>query len=619
MKQLCNHITLALATCLLLLLPLCTPYAQEKFLPFLDDFSSYTGLPDCNLWQGDNCFVNTSYQYLPPTVGVVTLDAIDRNGVLYPSANSLGFIGDTLCSVSIRLDSLRYPIPKQLQPSDSLYLSFFVQPGGGMGPVWERIGHQPSEKDSLVLQFFSASENEWNSVWSIKGTSVDSLFASCGNYFKFVQIAIDDPKYFNPFFRFRFLNYASLDANPDDNYVINCDQWNLDYVYLNHNRTIADTVFKDIAFSQPAQSLLKDYVSVPYRQYRPDMMKQNLDIKISNLYSDPLSSIYKYYVKDELGNTIASYDGGFENISPFLLTHSFQTSPNHAAPPVNFAYPTLYNEQSFDVVHVVHEGVGQDNLQSNDTIRFKQIFEDYYAYDDGTAEAGYGINPLKGSNIALCFSVNQTDTLSAIDIYFNKTNNRDTTERKYFYLCVWDADNGSEHLPDNLLFKSERVLPATDSLNKFTRYILPQSVILHPGLFYVSLEIKNKGDYINIGFDRNNDASAFTFSKVSDVTGWQQSFQHGALMIRPYFGRKASVSLSEVTQRDDFKLYPNPASDFVFVSDRDKSTEKDFAIFDLLGNCLIRQSSDKVDVSSLPQGIYIVKSGNISKKLIIAR
>ncbi|MDO5759648.1 MAG: T9SS type A sorting domain-containing protein [Bacteroidota bacterium] len=575
--------------------------AQEVYLPFLDDFSSYSGEPRRDLWIGENCFVNHNYQYLPPSVGVVTLDVIDKNGNLYPSANTLGFVGDTLCSAFIHLDCLASQTP--LQVKDSVYMSFFVQPGGGAGNMWERIGSQPSSKDSLVLQFFSATENTWNTVWSMRGESVDSLYAKDSNYFRYVLIPINEEKYFNAYFQFRFLNYASLDANPQTDYVINCDQWNIDYVYIDYNRSLADSSFRDIAFVNPAQSLLKDYVAVPYKQYRPSMMKDSLTTTIANLYSSPLSSTYKYHIYDKNQNEIYFYDGGFENINPLLLTHEFQTSENHIKPPLQFAFDLMNQETEYEIVHIATEGVGQDNLQSNDTIRFKQIFSNYFAYDDGTSEGGFGINPLKGSNLALGFSLNQEDTLNAVDIYFNKTYNQDSTDKKYFFLCVWNAiEQGDISLPNNIIYKSERLLPHSDSLNKFTRYYLSEPLILTEGDFFVSLEIKNKGDYINIGFDRNNNASSHTFSKLANGTEWEQAFVVGALMIRPYFGYK-SVGLDNVLSSEVIRIYPNPAKDIIYIDS--KQTIKEIYLTSPLG---IRE---KMNFTSFNQGVY---SLNISNK-----
>lgn len=587
-----------------------TSKGQEIYLPFLDDFSSYAGMPKAELWEGNNCFVNQGYQYLPPSIGVVTLDAIDKDGSLYPDASSFGFMGDTLCSKTIRLDSLQSPIVRALSVSDSIYLSFFVQPGGGAGDMWERIGSQPSSKDSLVLQFFSATENSWNTVWSMKGMSVDYLFAMDSLYFRYVLIPIKEDKYFNAFFKFRFLTYSSLDANPDANYVMNCDQWNIDYVYINYNRSCSDSSFRDIAFVNPATSLLKNYTAVPYKQYRPDMMKANLATKIINLYSSALSSSYKYSITDKNNIELASYDGGFENILPFMTSHEFQTSPNHTTPPLQYAFPLMTQEEEYTITHVVREGVGQDDLSTNDTIKFKQVFSNYFAYDDGTSEGGFGINPLKGSNLALGFNLTQSDTLSAIDIYFNQTNNQDTNDKKYFFLCVWDATAGENQVPNNLVYKSERLLPISDSLNKFTRYSLTEPLVLQPGTFFISLEIKNRGDYVNIGFDRNNNASSHTYSKISSGEEWKQSFIVGALMIRPYFGYKA-VGFENILTESELVIYPNPTKGIVHVKVGEEKVEECY-LTSVLGArekiYPVQQSESNYiyDLSKYKDGVYIL-------------
>lgn len=508
-------------------------FGQEKFLPFIDDFSSYVGKVNPQLWIGEDCQVNVGFQVFPPTVGVVTLDAINRYGELYPQANTFSFTADTLSSVSIRLDSVREPIAKKLSAKDSIYLSFFIQPGGGIGNMWQRIGSTPSEKDSIVLQFYNSLDSSWTSVWNMKGTYTDSIFSKDSAYFHYVMIPITDNKYFNKDFRFRFYNYASLDSNPSYDYVSNCDQWNLDYIYLNYNRSKNDSVFRDIAFVNPAPSMLKLYQSMPAKQYRESEMKDSINITIVNLYSDALNSTYKYDIIDKNNNIVNSYNGGFENIYPYINTHSFQISLNHSRPLVSYKYSFDKNQWTyFDIVHVVREGVGQDSRHENDTIRFRQRFENYFAYDDGTAENGFGVEPIKNSNLAVGYFLNEIDTLSAVDIYFNHT--YQNANIKPFYICVWNAT--SDSLPNDKLYMTEKLTPIVDSLNKFIRYTLTEPVILPEGEFFISVQIKNK-DYLNIGFDQNTDASNYTFANISNY--WQKSFNRGSVMIRPYFGYKA--------------------------------------------------------------------------------
>ena len=140
--------------------------SDDIFLPFIDDFSNYVGIPNPDKWESFGAVVNCSYQFNPPSVGVATLDATDIYGKLYAHATSSPFYADTLASRFIRLDSVLSPYGIALSPSDSVYLSFYVQPAGGSGKQWEMIGSRPSAEDSIILEFYSP-ETGWNRIWSI--------------------------------------------------------------------------------------------------------------------------------------------------------------------------------------------------------------------------------------------------------------------------------------------------------------------------------------------------------------------------------------------------------------------------------------------------------------------
>jgi hypothetical protein len=95
-----------------------------------------------------------------------------------------------------------------------------------------------------------------------------------------------------------------------------------------------------------------------------------------------------------------------EDLKTYIHTYKplilFKHLSNHARPPVTYAYnfdKTAIGHIS-QLTHVVREGVGQDSRHENDTIRFKQRFENYFAYDDGTSENGFGVEPIKNSNLS---------------------------------------------------------------------------------------------------------------------------------------------------------------------------------------------------------------------------
>lgn len=568
--------------------------AGYNTIPFMEDFSNYEGIPDLSKWEASNVVVNHSFQFNPPTVGVATLDATDLYGRLYAHASTSAFGADTLTSLPVRLDSVFSPYPTALSPGDSVYFSFYYQPAGGGGEIWESIGSQPSKADSLVLEFYSP-ESGWSWVWATGGEPVDSLFARNGAYYGYVLIPISSQEYFSKEFRFRFRNIASLSSNPQHAYVGNCDEWNVDYVYLNRNRTFTDTTRRDLAFVDPAPSLLKHYQAMPSRQFTPEEMTDSLQIKIVNLSDRALSSTYRYSVLSSEGLNLYTYDGGFENIAPYIQTRQYQSAPTHARPPMTFCYdinPERWYE--FDILHTIKEGVGQDELPSNDTTRFKQVFKNYFAYDDGTAENGIGVEPISGAHLAVGFRLNEPDTLSRVDIYFNSALGE--SNFKNFYLCVWKSEDG---VPSEQIYSSERLVPRSDSLNRFTSYCLEEPISLDAGMFFVSLQTVGN-DYLNIGFDRNTNSSEFTYSRTS--FSWKQSFQKGSVMLRPYFGYSA-VGL-QVAETRECRVYPNPVSS-VLNMETEKGAEK--SLYDLGGREILRTREDKMDVSSLECGVYILK------------
>ena len=69
-------------------------------LPFIDDFSSNSPIPESSRWINRSAYVNYSFPLKPPTYGVATLDAIDSAGAVYRSATVQSFLADDLISNS---------------------------------------------------------------------------------------------------------------------------------------------------------------------------------------------------------------------------------------------------------------------------------------------------------------------------------------------------------------------------------------------------------------------------------------------------------------------------------------------------------------------------------------
>lgn len=572
-------------------------------LPFFDDFA--TGCtPTPTLWEAGGVTVGTGYGELPPTIGMATLDALGPDGFLYPQASTSPFPADTLCSLPIRLDRFRN--------TDRIVFSFFYLPGGGSGNMWERIGDTPDDADSLFLDFYSPSDSTWQNVWGRGGISVDTLMAQTGKAWQYVSVSIDNPAYLDSAFRFRFRNRCSLDDIAKTGMKGNCDQWNIDYVLIDTGRVLnAPPIWRDIAFVTPAPSALGVYQAMPARQFRTTDQLSNLPMTITNLYSSELASHYSYCILGPDGDTVHRYDGGFENAP----ADGFQTIAAHANPPLgNFTFPEGTEQATYTFIHTVSEGVGGDDHRQNDTVRFSQVFSDYYAYDDGTAENGYGLTSTAARVYMACrFDLAAEDTLTTVAICFNSTFNNEN-EAISFYLTVWQAD--SEGQPGTVLYSdSQRRHPVVDGVNRFYNYVLESPVVASGSIFVGFEQVGN--NFINLGFDRNTQSADRIWYLTS--TEWQQSILRGSLMLRPHFGVAASVGIVErVVDGEKLKVWPNPAHDVINIDGMSEGTAVE--VYDMTGRLRLSGRSSILSTHSLPAGPYLLRiGGNAVTTLIIKR
>ena len=611
--------------------------AENIKLPFIDDFSKRLYFPDPLLWADSSAFINTDYAVEEPTTGVATFDAIDAFGAIYAESGPFAFPADYLTSRPIRLDSL-FSLARPMRRSDSLYISFYYQPQG--------TGTAPARNDSLVLQFHSPREIDtitingittflpvWRNVWSASGMSLDSFRVRYHTAFKQVLVSVkDSARYYRDGFQFRFRNYAHLSNNILPSWQSNGCQWNIDYVYLNTGRSLNDTVHKDVAFAGRAPSMLKNFEAMPYRQYNADFIKQmqtSLIMKISNLDTTSTVIYYNYKVTRDFGVPVHAYNGESYFIPPFA-TNGYSDHPPFANPPVGFKYPI--GSQQKVIFKTVHYLTTDPNLEvkSNDTLSFTQVFSNYFAYDDGTAEAGYGLNPA-GGKLAYEFTLTRDDSLRAVQMFFNQS--RSGSNLQYFTLTVWNDNYGK---PGNVMFEKKNIKAQfTDSLNKFQTFSLDTILFIDdvkfPGrIFYIGWK-QTTADNLNVGFDRYNDASQHTWYNTSGE--WYQSTKQGALMIRPVVGLENPLGIDQPgIVQNSFELFPNPARDLVNITlpsscqNAARSGKLRIIIRDMANRTAYNQPySQQLDAGSFAQGVYLVSLINeqsheqFFRKLMITR
>ncbi len=584
-------------------------------LPFFDDFNQKAGFPDGGRWQDASAFVNNGFGYLPPNQGVATMDALDSAGTLYSTAGSAPFKADELTSVAIRLDSAFSPVARKLEPSDSVYLSFYYQPQG--------YGDAPEDGDSLALAIrvltgdsvFSALDSVWKpqtiwkTVWHTSGISLSDFQKKKGKNFVQVMIPLRDSACFYKGFQFRFYNYASIANDINPSWKANGDEWNIDYVYLNSGRFAGDTTHRALAFSGESPVFLKHYTAMPYRQYRADptnSLRPEFHVFIANLDKITHQVHYGYSVQQRNGDFYYDYDGGSCNLAPFFQA-GFQDcnstcSAAQACPPVNSLFSLDYDRDttSYRIVHVISDSTVSPAL--TDSMVSVQKFYNYFAYDDGTPELGYSV-AAAGSSVAYQFKAVVPDTLRSVQIYFSADA---STEAKYFNLMVWRDNNGKPG--EVMVEQDDQVVKKDDGIYRFHNYKLDTPVVVS-GTFYVGYQQQNQN--LSVGFDANDDAQDKIFYTAEDQ--WYSSAFHGALLMRPVLGSALILGLPDVKSGvvKPLLVFPNPGAGLITFAGLDfsKKQQAEISVYNLYGVRVFHQliSQNKLDVSFLHSGFYVAK------------
>jgi hypothetical protein len=586
-------------------------------LPFFDDFSYPGPWPDSRLWEDKHVFVNQTFARHPKTLGTATFDALDQQGRIYQSASdfSFQFEADFLTSRTIRLDSVFTPVPMALTAAHNIALIFYYQPQGN--------GSAPRLKDSLVVEFLLTPgyftpdtlnpgenlwvEDEWVSIWSTEGDNLESFIQqNQGKHFRRAAIPITQSEFLRKDFKFRFRNYASYPMTKTlDNYAGNISIWNVDYITLDFGRNINDDFYYDIAFAAPAQSLLRDYTSMPWSHYLANPQRNtraNLNIAITNLDKKTHNYLYRYFVMDESNAIIRNYSGGTWNIAPYDSS-GYQSYAPHALPqvvPNPFGSNlTPASSREFRIFHVIRQGTTGDDRPANDTIMYRQRFSNFFAYDDGVPENGYGLvgfNP-KG---AVRFILGHRDYLDAVQFYFNPTLNGQNVIP--IRLKVW-----KNLAPEVILYESDVFVEYGPSLNGYVTYKLSTPLEVSDTI-YVGWQ-QSSAEFLNLGYDASNNASAHIFYNVTGE--WLPSIYRGALMIRPVFGIDKLTSTNKNTGSEEpFTVFPNPVkhNHINLRKPHNLTTSYQVLILDMSGKVAASFDNETLlDVSHLNNGIYFLQ------------
>jgi len=451
--------------------------------------------------------------------------------------------------------------------------------------------------DSLLVDFFDPAADQWINVWGIPGDSLRP--------FKHVMIPVTDSHFLTTGFRFRFRNRASLLNN--DHFLdktVNVDHWNVDYVRMDRNRFAADTVLRDVAFITPLPSMLKDLSSLPWTHFNQ---------AYNRVLNSPISIQYR------------NNDTIIRNVTRSMSIHDLiynesNTPDNPTAqdlPPmentvVDFDFYFPFDSERGDSALIRFKAAlrtDEFDPKVNDTVINDQLFKDFYAYDDGTAEAGYGLRGqgTRNGSVAIKYFSYLPDLLGGVDIYFNQV--LDSINMGYYFkLMVWDE---SEDIPGSVIWEDENdhTPEYTSTFPGFRRYYFSSPVQVN-GAFYVGWRQYNEY-MLNVGLDLNNRPVPSVMYYNFQGT-WEPSRAPGVMLFRPFLYDETTGENKTTALSNALSIYPNPASDqfFFYIPGADNETGIHMEIFDISGRLMDRSVTydNSRDISSLPAGIYYIRA-----------
>lgn len=556
-------------------------------LPFFEDFTGSTQEVDKYKWLDKQVYVNNTMCVDPVSRGVATFDALNQHGLPYnPNVNITLITADSLSSKRLNM--------QKFQPEDSVYMSFFYQPQGN--------GFSPEAQDSLMLYFLN-KDTMWVKVWGVPGSTVHS--------FKQVMIRISDPSFLYQGFQFRFVNKASINVNDD--------VWNLDYIRIHAGRNLYDTAVNDIAYTVNPTYILDDYTYMPYHQFLANPGNERALQHFSyfrNNYDVDQNVTYGYSAAEESGVTLTSGSSATALVGARQIQQANFSVYNNTVPLVE-----KYKAVNFINKFYVATPAGES--KENDTIVREQLFHNYLAYDDGTAEMSYFLSQfvtLPGK-LAIEHHLNEPDTLSGVAIYFGRQ--VPGGQNKYFSIAVYeDLTVGSNS--EKIIYQEDFLFPGYLNTNNFYVYKFAQKVPLPAGKFYIGTiqPALASSDSLYFGLDVNRIGQSHVFYNL--LAKWESSNYPGAVMIRPIVGPIIPSGIDEVKPKQlEWTVYPNPASETVNLQ-YNAGIEVKFSIVDMQGRVVQRgnrRSEEPINISALSPGVYYIQlvSGDIAttpKKIV---
>jgi hypothetical protein len=375
-------------------------------------------------------------------------------------------------------------------------------------------------------------------------------------------VAVNEFPYLVNDFQFRFRNFGALAGN--------VDLWHLDYLLLDDQIVPAEfDVVSEVAIVEPVTTFLRDFTRMPWNHFIANpayYMRDSLLMQQRNFGTQADNINWGFSIDYE--GDVSVYETTVQNtnvqpLTPFNTTLFIGNNPlgenfvfDSEVADTTATFAVSVWQSSIGLLHTEKVGV-----RDNDSIVFHQVFENDFAYDDGTAEKAYALTAA-GGKVAVRYELEVPDTLLGVAIHFTPyyTNSDDET----FLLRAWEDNDGvpGEELIENYQFHSPQYF--NDGFDLFAFYEYDDPIPVDGNIHVGIVQATEVG--LNLGLDKNTNSNVGQLHYSLGLGGsWLNSEIEGSVMIRPVLRANKSevwnaVSETDVSDAPALRVYPNPVN-----------------------------------------------------------
>ncbi len=232
------------------------------------------------------------------------------------------------------------------------------------------------------------------------------------------------------------------------------------------------------------------------------------------------------------------------------------------------------------------------DFRANDVVKTYFPLQDYFAYDNGSADYAAGINQRSGF-LAVEYNTPKEVFIKGISINF--TNPRQANQA--IDILIW------KNLDENPIFRKEILIPIKKANEQLIYFSLDTNMRVN-GTFYIGFT-QFTNEFIFVGLDKVNDFGSKIHYNVAGA--WVQNEEvKGSLMMRPHVSLAAPF-VESIIPGASLRIYPNPVADYLTV----EGAFGEIRVFDSFGReiFLDRELTSKGEIVTFRgqrSGIYVL-------------